>query len=373
MVRRMAAELRRTKRPAPGAVAILAALPAPVLAVGDDGRLSYANPAAEEFFAAGAMALSGRRLDELVPGDSPLLALVDKARATGIGVSEHGVTLEAPRIGSRTVTIDVAPIVEAPGCVTVALHERAITRMIDQRLSHRSAARSMSAMAAMLAHEVKNPLSGIRGAAQLLESAVASSEMPLARLIRDEADRIVALVNQVEMFSDQRPIQHSPVNIHEVLERVRRLAENGFARECRLVDAYDPSLPPVYGNRDLLIQLFLNLVKNAAEAVSPPDGTIVLSTRFQQGLRVTAAGSGARHHLPLVVTVQDNGGGIPEELRPHLFEPFVGHKAGGKGLGLALVAKIVDEHGGVIEFTSEPRRTLFSVMLPMAQAGGGGA
>src|SRR5262249_44336496 len=150
--------------------------------------------AAEEFFAAGATALSGRRLDDLVPVDSPLLALVEKVRATGIGISEHGAQLESPRIGSRFVTIDVAPVLEVPGSVMVALHGRAITRMIDQQLSHRSAARSMSAMGAMLAHEVKNPLSGIRGAAQLLEGVVGSAELPLAQLIRDEADRIAALV-----------------------------------------------------------------------------------------------------------------------------------------------------------------------------------
>jgi two-component system, NtrC family, nitrogen regulation sensor histidine kinase GlnL len=248
----------------------------------------------------------------------------------------------------------------------VLLQQRSIADKIDRQLTHRNAARSVTAMAAMLAHEVKNPLSGIRGAAQLLEENATPPDRELTRLICDEADRICALVDRMEVFSDRRPLERGPVNIHEVLGRVRLVAQNGFARHVRFVEDYDPSLPPVHGNRDLLIQTFLNLVKNAAEAAPHRGGEIQLATAYQHGVRLAVAGSDERVHLPLVVSIIDNGDGVPEDLRAHLFDPFVTTKHHGTGLGLALVAKVVGDHGGVIEFDSQPRRTVFRICLPMA-------
>jgi len=242
--------------------------------------------------------------------------------------------------------------------------------MLDRHLNHRNAARSITAMAAMLAHEVKNPLSGIRGAAQLLEQDADPAARELTQLICDETDRIVALVDRMEAFSDHRPVEREAVNIHEVLERVRKAAQSGFARHVRVVEEYDPSLPPVHGNHDLLVQVFLNLVKNAAEAVHNSDGEIILTTAYRHGLRLTRPGGEGRQHLPLVVAVTDNGGGIPEDLRPYLFEPFVTTKRKGTGLGLAIVAKVIGDHGGVIEFESQPRRTVFRVFLPVVAQDG---
>jgi two-component system nitrogen regulation sensor histidine kinase GlnL len=170
----------------------------------------------------------------------------------------------------------------------------------------------------------------------------------------------------MEVFSDRRPLDRRPVNIHEVLDRVRLVAQSGFARHVHFLEDYDPSLPPVLGNRDALIQVFMNLVKNAAEAVPTDGGEIQISTAYQHGVRLAVAGGTDRLELPLVVSIADNGEGIPEDLRPHLFDPFVTTKHNGTGLGLALVAKVIDDHGGVIEFDSQPRRTVFRVCLPMA-------
>lgn len=348
--------------------AIVNALADPVFVLDEDHCFAALNNAAEQFFAASAPALRGRRLDEVIAGDSPLHGLIEQARDGSSSVSQYGVTLESPRFGTRHVTIDVSPIPEAPGQVVVTFQERSIARKLDHQLTHRNAARSVTAMAAILAHEVKNPLSGIRGAAQLLEHAASDADRALTRLICDEADRIVALVDRMEMFSDDRPIDRTAVNIHEVLDHVRRVAETGFASRVRIRESYDPSLPPVLGNRDLLVQALLNLVKNAAEAAGADGGEILLETRYQQGVRLAVPGGGARVDVPLMVSVQDNGPGIPEDLRPHLFDPFVTTKNGGKGLGLALVAKIIGDHGGVIEFDSEARRTRFRIMLPKANA-----
>jgi two-component system, NtrC family, nitrogen regulation sensor histidine kinase GlnL len=345
---------------------ILAALPQPVFVIDDAGRIDYANPSAEQFFQSGVAALIGRPLTQILPADSPVFQLIEQVRAGGHSVFEYGIGIETPRTGERYVTVGAAAMTEPPGSVVVSFQERSIARKIDDQLVHRNAARSVTAMAAMLAHEVKNPLSGIRGAAQLLEQNAESEDRQLTRLICDEADRIVALVDRMEMFADGGPPVRAAVNIHEVLGHVRKLAQSGFAARHRIVENYDPSLPPVYGNRDLLIQAFLNLIKNAAEAAPRDSGEIVISTRYQQGVRLAVPGSDRRVDLPLTVSVQDNGPGIPEDLRGHLFDPFVTTKNGGKGLGLALVAKIVGDHGGVIEFDGAPQRTIVRMRLPQA-------
>jgi two-component system, NtrC family, nitrogen regulation sensor histidine kinase GlnL len=356
--------------PSGTADAVLDALPHPVIMVAADGRIANANAAAESFFEASLLLLRRHLLRDLVPFGSPLLALVDQVRARGAAVNEYKVDLSTPRNpGERLVDLYVAPLPERHHHVVVMLQERTIADKMDRQLTHRGAARSVIALAAMLAHEIKNPLSGIRGAAQLLEASVDDEDRNLTRLICEEADRIVKLVDRMEVFTDERPIEREPVNIHVVLEHVKRLAHSGFARQIKFVEEYDPSLPPVLANRDQLVQVFLNLVKNAAEAIgeSAPDGEIALTTAFRPGVRLSVPGNAkaARVSLPLEFCVKDNGPGVPEDLLPHLFDPFVTTKPTGSGLGLALVAKIVGDHGGIIECESQPRHTTFRVLMPM--------
>jgi two-component system, NtrC family, nitrogen regulation sensor histidine kinase GlnL len=347
--------------------AVLNALPHPVIVVAPDGKVVDANAAAEAFFEFSVPLLRRQSLRDLVPFGSPLLTLIEQVRGRGAAVNEYKVDLGTPRNpGDRLVDMHVAPLPEQPDYVVVMLQERTIADKMDRQLTHRGAARSVIALAAMLAHEIKNPLSGIRGAAQLLEQSAVDDDRTLTRLICDEADRIVKLVDRMEVFGDERPVEREPINIHVVLEHVKRLAQSGFARNIKFIEDYDPSLPPVLANRDQLVQVFLNLIKNAAEAIgeNSAGGEIALTTAFRPGVRLSLPGSKTRVSLPLEFCVRDNGPGVPDELMPHLFDPFVTTKPSGSGLGLALVSKIIGDHGGIIECESQPRRTTFRLLMP---------
>lgn len=360
-----------TRRPVEHDI-LLSALPHPILVLGEDNRIIYANAAAEGFLSTSVAMLKRQRIDDVVAFGCPLLALVEQVRRTGATVNEYGVEMVTPKFsGPKLIDVYGGYIPDQPGQLLLMIQQRSMAQMIERQLTHRAAARSVSGMAAVLAHEIKNPLSGIRGAAQLLEQNLSDEDRVLTQLICSETDRIKHLVDRMEVFGDERPLVKEPLNIHDVLDHVRRLAETGFGRGLRFVEEYDPSLPPVPGNRDKLVQAFLNLVKNAAEAIGDDrdHGRIVLQTSFRPGVRLSVPGSEARISLPLMIQIEDNGCGVPEHMRSHLFDPFVTTKRTGTGLGLALVAKIIGDHGGIIECDSEPKRTIFRVLLPLQERG----
>lgn len=352
----------------PPSRSVIDALPTPVIVIDANDCLCLVNVAAEQFFQSSSQVLLRRQLAELLPFASPVVAAIAHARATAGVVYEYQTAVGSPRMGGeRIVDIQTAVMADAPRFLVIMILERSVAHSIDRQMTSIGAARSASGMSAMLAHEIKNPLAGIRGAAQLLESSLAAEDRTLTSLICNETDRIRSLVDQMEVFTDERPLQRKPVNIHAVLKHVRQLLQVAIPPRVHIFEDYDPSLPPVHGNRDQLVQVFLNLAKNAAEAIAAAGGRgeIVFSTAYRPGVRLTIPGAQKKVMLPLEVCILDDGAGIPEAVRQSIFEPFVTTKPNGRGLGLALVAKIVRDHGGLVECMEPERGAAFRVLLPL--------
>ncbi|MBT6035242.1 MAG: PAS domain-containing protein [Kordiimonadaceae bacterium] len=341
-----------------------------IITVNSDNEITFVNVAAEQFLGSSSPILKRKKLEDIVPADSPLLALVDQARKKGAVITEYDINIGNPHIGDLKIDVNATmllgdPLMDSRGSGTlIQLQKRSIAQKINQQQTHRSATRSVSSMAAMLAHEIKNPLSGIKGSAQILAQDVNEDDKALTNLICEEVDRICTIVDRMEVFTDHRQLERSEINIHSILEHVKKLAENGFGRHVTFVELYDPSLPDTLGDRGALIQVFLNLLKNACEAVPKIDGQISMTTAYRQGVRVAVSGTDEMLNLPLEICIIDNGDGIHDDIKSDIFDPFVTTKTGGSGLGLALVAKIIGEHGGIIECESGEGKTVFRILLP---------
>ena len=342
-------------------------LPVPALLLAPDDTIAEINPAAEAFLNLSARALTGAYLWDKVMIDAPLEAAFAKARAQASSLFVNDVDVGSGERAPLQCNIQFAPLQGTDGIMLMLISPRDIASRMSQNATSTKAAKSAIGMAEMLAHEIKNPLAGITGAAQLISMSLTGPDLELTDLIVEESRRIVKLLDQVEQFGNMRPPALKPVNIHDVLDRARQSAAVGFGAHMMFLEEYDPSLPRAMADKDQLLQIFLNLLKNASEA-GKSGGSIRLHTFYDPSLRVRGA-DGTLARLPLQIEVIDDGPGLPPTIAADVFEPFVSGRENGTGLGLALVSKLISAAGGWISVDSVPGRTVFRVSLPLAPKG----
>ena len=353
----------RAPYPVPGV--IWASLPVPALLIDRDGLIIEANPAAETFLNASSRTLKGQPAFDRLAIDAPMDEALARARANQAALFINDVDVTTGERPPVQCNIQLAPMHDNPDIVMLLITPRDIADRMGRAMQVKSSAKSAIGMAEMLAHEIKNPLAGISGAAQLISMNVSPEDRELTDLIVEETRRIVKLLEQVEQFGNLRPPDRRAVNIHDALDRARKSAQMGYAAHMMFIEDYDPSLPATYADPDQLMQVFLNLIKNASEAADRKGGTIRLHTFYDMGLRLRRKdGPGAS--LPLQVEIIDDGPGLPPDIAGDVFEPFVSGRENGTGLGLALVSKIISDHNGWIGVESVPGRTVFRLSLPLA-------
>ena len=343
---------------------IWASLPMPAVLVDAGARILAVNPAAETFLNASSRSLIGQPVLDRLSIDAPMEDAFARARANRSELFINDAFVTTGEKAPVQCTLQIAPLQDDPDTLMLLILPREIADRLGRAAHATSAAKSAIGMAEMLAHEIKNPLAGISGAAQLLAMGLGPQDREMTDLIVEETRRIVKLLEQVEQFGNLRPPERRAVNIHDALDRARRSARMGFAAHMTILEDYDPSLPPTMADSDQLMQVFLNLFKNAAEA-SPKGGTIRLHTFYDLSLRLRRK-DGTGGALPLQIEIIDDGPGIPPDLAPDIFEPFVSGRENGTGLGLALVSRIITDHGGWISVDSVPGRTVFRMSLPTA-------
>ena len=352
----------RPPYPVPGV--IWASLPIPALLIGLDGLILEVNPAAETFFNTSSRNLMGHPAFDRLSIDAPMEEALLRARKNQSPIFINDVDVTTGERAPVQCNLQVAPMHDNADFIMLLISPRDIADRLGRSMSVKSAAKSAIGMAEMLAHEIKNPLAGISGAAQLISMNVGAEDRELTELIVEETRRIVKLLEQVEQFGNLRPPERKAVNLHDALDRARKSALVGFASHMTIVEDYDPSLPPTLADGDQLMQVFLNLIKNAAEACQKTGGTIRLHTFYDLSLRLRRK-NGRPSVLPLNIEIIDDGPGIPPEIAADIFEPFVSGRENGTGLGLALVSKIISDHEGWLQVDSVPGRTVFRVSLPV--------
>ncbi len=350
---------------APSLADLMTALPVATLVVAPDNIISDANVWAETLLNMARSAIVG----------SDVTRTIRMAEAGGRfdiwhsdkPIAAYDIKVHAGRTAEMEVDLMIAPIIDHDGWRIISIHAQSHARKIGHR-GTTGGARSAIGAAAILAHEIKNPLSGIRGAAQLLESGNEGHDTTLTQLICNEVDRIAALIDRMQDFTTDRTLECRPGNIYPLIDRAANIAAAGFAKDVRIIRRYDPSLPFAVINDDALVQVMINLIKNAAEALeNVDDGWIRVETAFRHGVSVVMDEGKGSAVLPIEILIVDNGPGVPDHILDHLFNPFITGKRDGQGLGLALVDKLVRDMNGFVQYSRDRAagESTFRILLPM--------
>lgn len=360
---------------APDAQRQLASLPLAIVMLAPGLRIAAANPAAEQFFGQSLRRLSGRRLTDMLTFAEPhLVERIGSDSETPVSAREISVVV--PGQGTRQLDVTVTPIVDEPGWQMLTLHDTNTEALGE---ADNGPDNAVLRAPEILAHEIKNPLAGIRGAAQLIGRKLGEKDRALTGLIAEEVDRIAKLIDEMQTLSRRTTAPVEPCNLHEAARRavavmgaaggVGITGGTGVKGEVRIEEEFDPSLPPVLGSPDGLVQVLINLIANAREACrDAARPRVIVRTRFASGLQLHAGRAGKPVRLPIELRVSDNGPGVDPAMREHIFEPFVTTKKTGQGLGLALVRKLVRDMNGRISHERDEAKGLthFRLHLPMA-------
>jgi len=342
---------------------VLDQLAAAVVLLDRDLRIRYLNTAAETVLAISGQRGKGLPLADVFRDVSELQQVLGEALETGQPYTNRRTQLVLANGNDVTVDYTITPVSGIEGAaLLIEMRSLDYLLRLDRDENIRAQQLTTREMFRGLAHEIKNPLGGIRGAAQLLEAELPSSELrEYTGVIIGETDRLRSLVDR--LLGPNSVMQVAEINIHEILERVCTLIEAETSNQLTIKRDYDPSIPTLRGDRELLLQAVLNVARNALQSISTMEdgGRITIVTRTERQFTIGSK----RHRLVVRIDVLDNGPGIPDALRDHLFYPMVSGRAEGTGLGLSVALSIVNQHHGLIEFTSQPGRTRFSLLLPL--------
>ncbi|OBY27395.1 two-component system sensor histidine kinase NtrB [Leisingera sp. JC1] len=342
--------------------ALWASLPVPAFLIDAWDKIADVNAAGEGFLNTSRKALMGQPVWDTLAIDAPIEEAFARARVQSTPLFVNDIDVGSGSRAPLQCGVQIAPLQGQEGVMLLMVTPRELAGRMTQTHSAKSAAASAIGMAEMLAHEIKNPLAGITGAAQLLSMGLGPEDLELTDLIVSESRRIVKLLEQVEQFGNLTEPAFQPVNLHDVLDRARRSALLGFGAHMTITEEYDPSLPMAWGDADQLLQVVLNLLRNASEAADPKGGSIHIRTFYEHSFRLRRS-DGTGKLLPLQIEITDDGPGLPDKIKDDIFDPFVSGRENGTGLGLALVSKIVSEHNGWISVSSVPGRTVFRLSL----------
>ena len=346
---------------------ILNELRTPVFLVNNDNNIVYLNAIGEEFFGHSSNLIIGNSLYNLIPKDSPVSNLLTRVRKFKHGLTEESLDFSNINFPDRKVRAHIVPLSFDNNHIMIQLSELTVSEMFQSQRINTKISKSFSCMIDMLMHELKNPLAGIKGASQLIESDLNSDKnvKELTTLINVESDRIVSLLNRMEQINNNNVTDdYQFLNVHEVLNHCKQVAQNSFGSNIQFIESFDPSLPDFFANEDLLIQILLNILKNSCEA-SLDNGKIKIKTSFNSDKKISFSHEEIPISLPLQLEFIDYGEGISKNLLPNIFDPFVSSKKDGKGLGLSIVASGLNDMGAVIDVFSSPGLTNFCINFPL--------